>query len=350
MIPENITKKALIKAIKKIDIDGVPKQRESTRYSIKYEGRLYPPKYTISLANTYANGVELDPENFNGGKETNDFLEKLGFEIVNNRKTVDYLKIATVAIQSPGPWQPSNKLRTVLLEQVISQAGKKADVLLFPAGFYKEKRKHEYLYGETENCIKDCLNKEDMDKTICLGIDGRDSEHQMALAINRQGIIAMGRKFYPTEAEKNHIQVANDYMTEENGFSRIFQVKDKKLYMAVCYDVFGIRKLHLPNTNVDAVLNLVHGFYPKGDGNAGDVYFAKYGFAGSSKQWKCPTFGAATFLGRDIPINWPTGVLWNQDDKNVQNWKYKDNSLCPIEEMEISTKDEKALIRVFVMR
>ena len=232
---------------------------------------------------------------------------------------------------------------------MISQVCKKADLLLFPAGFYKEKRRPEYLYGETENFIKDCLNKEDSDTNICLGIDGRNGKDQMALAINRQRIIAMGRKFYPTEGEKNDIQTANDYMAEERGVSRILQVKGKKLYMAVCYDGFGIRKLNLTNPHVDAVLNLVHGFYPKGDGGSGDVYFAKYSFAGSSKQWKCPTFGAATFLGRDIPLNWPTGVLWNQKNKNLQNWKYQDNPLSPIDEMEVSTKDEKALIRVFLL-
>jgi len=77
---------------------------------------------------------------------------------------------------------------------------------------------------------------------------------------------------------------------------QVFQAKHKKLYMAVCYDGFGIRKLNLVNPHVDAVLNLVHGFYPKGEGGSGDVYFAKSSFAGSSRQWKCPTFGAAIFF------------------------------------------------------
>jgi len=45
------------------------------------------------------------------------------------------------------------------LEKVILQAGKKADILLLPAGFYNEKRKPEYLYDETEILIKDYLNK-----------------------------------------------------------------------------------------------------------------------------------------------------------------------------------------------
>jgi len=36
----------------------------------------------ISLANKFANGNELLPTEFSGGLETNNFLKKLGFEIV----------------------------------------------------------------------------------------------------------------------------------------------------------------------------------------------------------------------------------------------------------------------------
>ncbi|MHA1918482.1 MAG: hypothetical protein ACTSWX_01955, partial [Promethearchaeota archaeon] len=43
----------------------------------------YPPKYVISLANKFVNGKELSPSLFNGGKESNDYLSKLGFRIVD---------------------------------------------------------------------------------------------------------------------------------------------------------------------------------------------------------------------------------------------------------------------------
>ena len=85
---------------------------------------------------------------------------------------------------------------------------------------------------------------------------------------------------------------------------------------------------------MDGILNLVHRFYPKGYDASGEVYFAKYSFAGSSKQWNCPTFGTAIFYGRDIPEKWPKGVLWNQGKKNVQLWKYTDNAIHPIKQME----------------
>lgn len=361
MIPENITKNLIIKAINKINSEGVPKWRESTKYYLRYMGKLYPPKYTISLANLYVNGTELVAQDFSGGQETNRFLMKLGFDIVkygeidekddiqheNETEIEDYINIATVIIQSPQLRQPSNKDRTSLLENIIMQVGKYVDVILLPAGFYKEKRKPNYMYSEIENCVKEYLNREGLNTIICLGIDGRNGKDQIGLAINRQGIISIGRKFYPTDEEANSIDIADDYLSTENGYSRIVQLKGKKLYMAICYDGFGIRKQNLANPQVDGILNLVHGFYPHGCGGSGEVYFAKYSFAGSSRQWKCPTFGAATFFDRDIPDKWPTGVLWNQGGKNVQEWKYLDNVINPIKQIETSLKNEKAMIRIF---
>lgn len=81
MIPKNITRKAVIKAIHEIDKNGIPKNRLSTKYNIFFEGKQYPPKYVISLANRIENGVELKAEDFGGGHESNSFLMALGFDI-----------------------------------------------------------------------------------------------------------------------------------------------------------------------------------------------------------------------------------------------------------------------------
>ena len=82
MIPWNINRDHIIMAIKEIDKCGVPKERYSKKYFLKFNGKLYPPKYVISLANKYANGYELPPSMFTGGKETNDFLKMWGFDII----------------------------------------------------------------------------------------------------------------------------------------------------------------------------------------------------------------------------------------------------------------------------
>ncbi len=81
MIPKNITREHLLKAMAEIDANGVPLHRHSTRWSVLHEGRAYPPKYVVSLANRHANGEELPAIQFNGGPETNGFLTVRGFDI-----------------------------------------------------------------------------------------------------------------------------------------------------------------------------------------------------------------------------------------------------------------------------
>lgn len=81
MIPKNITREHIEKAIIEIEEKGFPQERDSASYELIYNGEVYPPKYVVSLANKYANGYELEWKSFKGGNETNDFLEKLGFVV-----------------------------------------------------------------------------------------------------------------------------------------------------------------------------------------------------------------------------------------------------------------------------
>ena len=86
MIPKNIEREHAIKAIEEIKRNGIPKDRNSRKFLLEFDGKYYPPKYVVSLANKYANGEILDPTQFSGGKETNDFLRNLGFNIIKRSK------------------------------------------------------------------------------------------------------------------------------------------------------------------------------------------------------------------------------------------------------------------------
>ena len=81
MIPENIERKQVLQAIEEVKRTGIPEKRNSKKFLIKFEDGYFPPKFVISLANKYANGEELNPAGFSGGRESNDFLRALGFEI-----------------------------------------------------------------------------------------------------------------------------------------------------------------------------------------------------------------------------------------------------------------------------
>lgn len=82
MIPKNVDREHVVKAIEEVKRFGIPKGRGSKKFFVEFNGGYYPPKYVISLANKYANGKELNPSEFSGGMESNNFLRALGFKIV----------------------------------------------------------------------------------------------------------------------------------------------------------------------------------------------------------------------------------------------------------------------------
>jgi 5-methylcytosine-specific restriction protein A len=82
MIPEGLEKEHILQAIQKIHEDGIPKSRHSKKWSLSYEGALFPPKYVISVANLFASGEEWPAERFSGGDESNGFLSNLGYTII----------------------------------------------------------------------------------------------------------------------------------------------------------------------------------------------------------------------------------------------------------------------------
>jgi hypothetical protein len=62
-----ISRDNVLAAIERIQREGVPRSRCSTRYHLVHEGKSFPPKYVVSLAVEDATGRELDPREFSGG-------------------------------------------------------------------------------------------------------------------------------------------------------------------------------------------------------------------------------------------------------------------------------------------
>ena len=90
MIPNKIKHEHIIKAIKEIDLKGVPSGRGSRKFALILGRKRYPPKYILSLANRYISAKELNPSTFSGGEETNSFLRGLGF-VVRETNVYRYL-------------------------------------------------------------------------------------------------------------------------------------------------------------------------------------------------------------------------------------------------------------------
>jgi len=220
--------------------------------------------------------------------------------------------------------------------------------MLLPAGFYENRKMTKRRICSLAKDVTKILKRANSFSTVCLGVDYRRGKDQIAYPINAGGIVAVGRKFYPTKDEQGAITAAADYLSQENGMERIFQVKGFRCYLAVCYDGFGVRHLNTSNPGVDVLLNLVHCFYEKGQGCSGDVYFARKGFAGASMHWGCPVFGAAVFFGREASERWPTGMLYS-GSKSVQGFKYTDNEMTWTERVEVAEGKETAIIHKYTV-
>ena len=82
MIPAGITKTHIAEAIRRIIRDGVPPLRRGRSYCLVTNGEHLPPKYTIALAHQVATGECLRPDRFSGGAESNDFLRRRSFDVV----------------------------------------------------------------------------------------------------------------------------------------------------------------------------------------------------------------------------------------------------------------------------
>lgn len=87
MIPADITRQHVLRAVEQILAEGVPERRRSRRFDLVLDdGQRLPPKYVIAVAAIHALGRRLDSAEFGGGEETNGFLRGLGFTVESKGK------------------------------------------------------------------------------------------------------------------------------------------------------------------------------------------------------------------------------------------------------------------------
>ena len=85
MIPDNLKRRHILQAASQIDREGVPWQRRSIHYQVVVDGTCYPPKYIISLANSYANGIEHSSYDFNAVEAIN-FFRNRGYQVIDRKE------------------------------------------------------------------------------------------------------------------------------------------------------------------------------------------------------------------------------------------------------------------------
>ena len=95
-----LKKQDIIDALKFVDEDGVPEHNVSTKYVLVSEdGKKYPPKYVVAVADHLANGMDISTESFNS-VEAKSYLESLGFTIETKQQEKFELAITAESIES----------------------------------------------------------------------------------------------------------------------------------------------------------------------------------------------------------------------------------------------------------
>lgn len=268
------------------------------------------------------------------------------------------LKIKNIDKWNNSKYEYSFLKRLKLVKKIIKNETKafkdKNKILfLFPAGMFKvPKNTLKIFMKKIENYISSFLRLNKLNICIVIGIDTISNiqdevklvkkgifEEQVSVAITKKGIISAARKFHPTDEEKGKIKLSKSFNSKNFGYKRYFKYANLSFCMAVCYDIFGIRKENVKITNGTVILNLIHMFSKSGKGS-GVFYYVRDGLARTSYHILSKVFCAAVFEKKSFN-NYVSGV--NIKKQVNMKWKYKDSNHYT---KTFETKYENVLVRI----
>lgn len=150
-----IGREDVLDAFRDIRERGVPIRRRSVKFCCVHEGWHYPPKLLLSVASALANSGTpalengLQPDDFAGGPQSNDFLKSLGFRVVactckgmksptSKRPQTTVPPIARVVVDGKADLDPEAAAKAlVACGDVLVAADLFAHVMLTPGGFVR---------------------------------------------------------------------------------------------------------------------------------------------------------------------------------------------------------------------
>lgn len=133
----------IVEALKYIDENGVPSHNQSMKYELVTEnGKRYPPKYVIAVADHLANGAAILTEGFNPA-EANGYLKSRGFVIETKRPEKFELVITADRVSSTDARFTMNNLSSGNDYKPLDTYFKKADGTVI---------RRTYSKGERRNC------------------------------------------------------------------------------------------------------------------------------------------------------------------------------------------------------
>lgn len=100
MAVPKLNKQDIMDALKFIDEKGVPEHNVSTKYVLVSEdGKTYPPKYVVAVADHLANGTDISTASF-GSEDARNCLESMGFSIETKQQEKFELTITAQSVVS----------------------------------------------------------------------------------------------------------------------------------------------------------------------------------------------------------------------------------------------------------
>ena len=107
-----LKKQNIIDALKFIDENGVPEHNTSVKYVLVSEdGKKYPPKYVVAVADHLANGTDISTVGFNA-VEAKSYLENQGFVVETKQQEKFELSITAENVESTDERFTMDNLKT----------------------------------------------------------------------------------------------------------------------------------------------------------------------------------------------------------------------------------------------
>ena len=129
--PKTITREHVLKALEDIRSEGLPKKREPAKFNLVHHGRLYPAKYTLSIAAKYASTEDIPDATFSGEDEATAFLVGVGFEIQAKRKDWSWKECYFAVWGYDQLDLDTDQVKTVLYHEVSELIGRTAKSVEF---------------------------------------------------------------------------------------------------------------------------------------------------------------------------------------------------------------------------
>lgn len=137
----NINRQNVIDALKYIDEKGVPLHNQSTQYDlISDDGKKYPPKYVIAVADHIANGTPISVDAFNG-TEARNHLEDMGF-VIESKQEKYILTITSESVSSTDERFSIDKLEEGDNYKFLDVHMEKANGEVIKRNYAKGERRH----------------------------------------------------------------------------------------------------------------------------------------------------------------------------------------------------------------